>query len=194
MLLRNWQRGQDVEFELYGLYFERLMNLGRTKLATRHRRVEDEEDLAQQVLEEFFASRHVLPEIHNRRHAWNLLVSRLRERAANHVRKYTAAKRGSGNVMGESAFVDPTASSSSPGIADAAVDGRLPEDRLLEDEAIAALNARLLNALDVEELKKIGAFFLQGMSKAEIAELCDIAQATVYRKLKIIKSTWACAT
>ena len=99
--------------KLWQRYFRRLVGLARKKLGDSPRRVADEEDVGNGAFQSFCqgAQEDRFPDLRDRDDLWHLIVCITERKAYAQLRDQTRKKRGSGLVAGESAFMDPQASS-----------------------------------------------------------------------------------
>lgn len=184
LLVKQLRHGHpDVMHDLFEVYFSRLVALAGTLLPNHQRRVADEEDLAMQVLASFLmdASAGRMPDLRSRQDVWRLLAKRITQRAAGHHRDQTRQKRGGGHVAGESAFRLPDGGWDPAGIAQVA-------EKNVDE--LGRIHSELLECLPSEELREIASLVLQGHSVRQISSRIKRSQATVYRKLTLIKDAW----
>ena len=174
--------------ELWKRYFHRLVGLARKKLGTAPRRSEDEEDVALCALNSFFtaAKRGRYAELHDRTNLWPLLVRITERKAINQRLRQLTAKRGKGQVRGESVFFSPSDKSNDIGMVSVPDDGPSPEFLALMSEEFRSL----LDSLD-GELRTVAEMKLEGYTNAEIADKLDVVERTIERKLKIIRKQWS---
>lgn len=170
----------DAAAALWDRFFGRLVAFARGQLGDRHRRVADEEDIAAEVMAGLCeaADRGALPAIDNRDDLWRMLLCWTRRGVIDHVRHQTRAKRGGGDVRGDS-------------IADGGLD-RFADDWPAAD-TLAEMDERLadlLGRLPSETLRTIAVRRLHGWSTREIAEQLDLSPRTIERKLAIVRAHW----
>ena len=170
---------------IFQRYFEKLVRLARRRLGQMPRRVADEEDVAISAIQSLFrgvdAGRY--PQLHDRDDLWKLLVTITARKAMRQQRRHFAAKRGGGQVVGESGFGDE---GDGDGIAQ--VLGHEPTPELLEQ--IHETCRELLAQLEDESLERIVLLKLEGYTNDEIAEQLDCVTRTVERKLGRIRDKW----
>lgn len=165
--------------KLWERFFPRLHALARKTLAGRPQRADDAEDAALSAFATFFqrAREGAFGEGLNRNNLWALLGVIAVRKARKQARRQTAAKRGGGRVVDESAL------------------DRNDERRGLD--AIAAGPAEqfdlhcedLLGQLD-DEQRTIAILRMLGHKNREIAEQLGCTERKVERKLHLIRATW----
>ncbi|MCX7422466.1 MAG: ECF-type sigma factor [Planctomycetia bacterium] len=170
---------------LWTVYFERLVTVARKQLGDAPKRVADEEDIALSVFQTLcvgaargkFAD-HVRHDV-----LWHLLLHRTNHKLVNYVRRETRIKRGSGDVRGESVFLNQAADSDARGL-----------DQIVRKEPtpsmLAALNEqhqRLLETLANDTLRRIAISRMQGETHEEIADQLKLSVRSVERKLNLIR-------
>lgn len=174
---------------LWERYFPRVVNLARTRLQVRYRRMADEEDVAVSVFQSLVDGVEAgrFPELSNRENLWRLLAVITSRKAVDRVQHENRQKRGGGNVRGDSIFLDDTAEAG--GFARFAADDPAPDMALdLAERADA-----MLDALPTEEHRRIAELRLEGYENAEIAELLELNVRTVQRRLEDIRDEWTAA-
>jgi len=174
--------------ELWNHFYVRLIGLARRKLQGAPRRVADEEDVVLSAFETFFhrAKEGQFPQLHNRHDLWHLLVKITERKALNQLRRQGRAKRGGGDVRGESVFLDTGASTAKKGIDQ--VPGAEPT---AEFAAVVAEGLRgLLDLLADDELRQIALLKLEGWTNEEIASRINRSLPTVERRLRLIRDKW----
>jgi len=99
--------GSTAANELWNRYYRRLVGLARKKLRDSPRRVADEEDVALSTFNGFCRSAEEgrFPSLDDRDDLWQVLVMLTARKAANQIKHLRRAKRGGGNVRGESVFM-----------------------------------------------------------------------------------------
>lgn len=173
---------------LWTRYFERLAGLARRRLASRTRRVADEEDVALSAFDSFFrgVADGRFPRLEDRDDLWQVLVMLTERKAIDRIRRATAGKRGGGQVRGDSAFERPGAVDSVGGLDQLAAAEPGPElAALFEDEC-----RRLLTLIENDELKRLALMKLEGYTNEEIAAKMGRAVRSVQRKLESIRKIW----
>jgi len=115
-----------------------------------------------------------------------LLVKITERKALNQLRRQGRAKRGGGDVRGESVFLDTGASTAKKGIDQ--VPGAEPT---AEFAAVVAEGLRgLLDLLADDELRQIALLKLEGWTNEEIASRINRSLPTVERRLRLIRDKW----
>jgi DNA-directed RNA polymerase specialized sigma24 family protein len=175
--------------QLWEQYFSRLVSLARRKLQGLRRGAADEEDVALSAFDSFCrgVEQGRFPQLGDRNNLWDLLVVITVRKATDLLHHETRQKRGGGKVAGESALDDLLG----------------PEDRgagidqVMGAEPTPALAAqvadevqRLLGMLPKEEVRSVALMKLEGYTNAEIADRLGCAEATVERRLNLIRSIW----
>jgi DNA-directed RNA polymerase specialized sigma24 family protein len=188
--LSGLARGDQAAVEeIWHRYFERLVRLARSRLAARHKRVADEEDVALSAFHSFCrgVAMGKFPDLEDRHDLWKLLVTITVRKAVQQVRRSSRQKRGGGAVRGESVFIDAGGCQGRSGLANVLGAEPTPE--------IAAATAEqceyLLNLLPEDRLRQIAIGKLDGATVEELAEQMDCAPRTVERKLRKIRDLWA---
>src|SRR5437879_6357704 len=104
----------DAVQRLWELYYPRLVAFARTRLQGQLRAA-DEEDAALSAFHSFCrgAERGHFPLLRDRDSLWPLLLQITAHKAANMIRSERAAKRGGGELRGESALISPEAGTES---------------------------------------------------------------------------------
>jgi DNA-directed RNA polymerase specialized sigma24 family protein len=173
--------------QLWGRYFDQLVRLACARLKTGPRGVVDGEDVALSAFNSFCqgAVQGRFPELGGRDELWRLLVTITARKAADHLRRERAARRGGGRVVGEAALnaADPEA-------------GRWLE-QVVGREPTPAFAAqvvdecrRLMESLGEEELQTIALLKMGGYSNDQIAEQLGCGLRSVERKLARIRKRW----
>lgn len=170
-------------------YFSRLVQLARQKLQSLPRRAADEEDVALSAFQSFWngVAKGRFPQLHDRNDLWQILVTLVGWKASDLRKHERAAKRGGGQVRGDSAFRAGTAASSPDlGIAQVVDSGPTPEFVAL----IAEESERLLEQLGDDTLREVALLKMEGYTNEEIAERLGCVVRTVERKLQGIRIIW----
>jgi RNA polymerase sigma factor (sigma-70 family) len=152
-------------------------------LRGRSRRAADEEDVALSAFANFCkrASAGGFPDLKDRAGLEALLGKLLRDHAIDLLRREGTAKRGGGEVRGDSVnegaggferFADP--------------DEPTPEVTAMAAERFS----RLLQMLGDEELRRIALLRMEGATNGEIAAQLEVSVATVERRLVMIRRAW----
>ena len=95
---------------LWGRYYQRLKALAGKRLGDFPRRAADEEDVALSAFQSFCrgAKGNRFPDLRDRDDLWRLVVCITERKAYKQLRHETCAKRGAGQVAGESALCTKT--------------------------------------------------------------------------------------
>jgi DNA-directed RNA polymerase specialized sigma24 family protein len=172
--------------EIWERYFARLARLAREKLPSHAKRAFDEEDVAHSALRCFLygIAQDRYPQLSDRHGLWNLLVVITARKARAYLRRQNRAKRGGGQVQGETAFLSPA-------------DDALGIDQVLGAEPSPAFAVqvaeecqRLLDLLGDDALKTIAILKMEGHTVDEIAARLGSTKRTIERRLHIIRKTW----
>ena len=153
------KQGQSVAVQrLWERYFARLVALARQRLHANRRRTADEEDVALSAMQSFFAGARegrLAPKDGDE--TWKLLATIAVRKASAQLRRHCAAKRGGGNVQGDSAFdVNQVAART--------------DDPLAEiSPHLGVACGELLGSLPEEDLQQIALYRLAGHTNDEIA-------------------------
>jgi DNA-directed RNA polymerase specialized sigma24 family protein len=175
--------------QLWERYFARLVGLARGKLRGLRRRAADEEDVALSAFDSFCrgVEQGRFPQLADRSGLWDLLLVITVRKAIDLRQRETRQKRGGGKVAGESALDGP------PG----AEVGGAGIEQVLGAEPTPALAAqaadevrRLLGMLPNDEVRSVALLKLEGYTNAEVADQLGCAEATVERRLRLIRSVW----
>jgi DNA-directed RNA polymerase specialized sigma24 family protein len=172
---------------LWGQYFQRLVRLARQRLAELPRRVADEEDLALSAFASFCraAEEGRLPDLADRDGLWRLLITITVQKAIDQARHDGRAKRGGGQVRGESALAFGDPGDTSHGLAEVVGDSPTPEFAAIMAEECS----RLLNRLE-GDLQQVALAKMEDCTNQEIADRLDCSVSTVERSLRLIRKIW----
>jgi DNA-directed RNA polymerase specialized sigma24 family protein len=173
--------------ELWRRYFERLVALARRKLPAHGKRAFDEEDVAHSALRCFFhgMAQDRYPQLTDRHGLWNVLVVITARKAQAYVRNQNRQKRGGGQVLGETAFLN-VSDAEAAGIEQ--VIGAEPTPAFAAQ--VAEECQRLLDRLDDDTLRTIALLKMEGHTVDEIAAQLGSTRRTIERRLHIIRKTW----
>lgn len=162
--------------------------LAKRQLATFPRRVQDEEDVALDVLNSCFvrARKGGFPDLHDRTDLWRLLVKISARKVVDQKRLQMAGKRGGGRVRGESAFRSPSHDNRLAMEEQVAGVEPTPDMIVAIDEAVRGRLAML-----DDELREVARMKLEGFTNDEIAESLGRVERTIQRKLKFIRRIWS---
>jgi DNA-directed RNA polymerase specialized sigma24 family protein len=179
-LLKRGDR--EAACELWGRYFQKLVELARAHLGGTPRRALDEEDVAVSVFDSFFrrAERGRFPRLDDRDDLWQLLYVLTVRKAANLAHHEKRQRRGGGRVVvlsdldrfGVEEIID-----------------RAPSPQLAAQ--LAEQCRGLLASLDDETLKRVAQWKLEGYTNAEIARQTGCIEQTIERKLRTIRRIWS---
>lgn len=182
------ERGSAAQ-AIWERYYDRLVRLARRNLRDA-RRDADEEDVVQSAFNSFFqaAAKGRFPDIADQTGLWKVLVTITLRKVSKRHRRSTAAKRGGGQVRGESVFGDDVdAGDANPGIGNAAFsDEPTPEIALEMTETLEVM----LRELPGDDLREITLMKLEGFQNKEIAAKLDVVELTISRKLRRIRECW----
>ncbi|MBI3468388.1 MAG: helix-turn-helix domain-containing protein [Planctomycetes bacterium] len=189
----NWiaqlRAGEETALgELHKRYWPFLVQLAHRKLKGASRRAMDEQDVAQEAFWGFYESlkKGRLPRLANRHDLIALFVIITSRKAAKQIRREYSAKRGGGQVQGESVL----ARARSAGDQEKAIE-RLPDPAPTPYEQ-AVLNdcyVRFVEGLP-DSLRRFAEHFLAGYSHKEIADAIGCSERTVDRKVPLILNRW----
>lgn len=169
---------------LWQRYYGRLINLARKKLGEMPRRVVDEQDVIQEVFNSFClrARDGLFPKLTDRDQLWGLLVVITARKAANERKHQRRAKRGGGEVRGDSVFGKDN--QLTPGFANLVGREHTPEFSAKVAEELQELIAML----DSDTHRDIAIWKLEGWTNKEIAAKLECSLSAVERKLRMIRS------
>jgi DNA-directed RNA polymerase specialized sigma24 family protein len=175
--------------QLWERYFTRLVGLARTKLQGLRRGAADEEDVALSAFDSFYRGLEQgrFPQLDDRHNLWELLLVITVRKAVDLRQHETRQKRGGGKVAGESAL-DGLLRSADGGVGIEQVVGAEPTPALAVQAADEV--QRLLDMLPSEEVRSVAMMKLEAYTNAEIAGQLGCAEATVERRLSLIRSVW----
>lgn len=189
-LLKRFKKGdQEAANLLLGQYFDRAVRAAGKRISQRRLRGTGSEDIAASVFESLWEK------VENRQFGdadllttdefWRLLCTMIRFKTEDHLRRENAAKRGGGQLRGESVFCHPTGDS--PGLS-----GQ-PDVQLTADEhaAFAEQHQQLMDSLGDPVLQEIVTMRLEEHPIREIAHHFDRSERWVKRKLARIRDIWA---
>jgi DNA-directed RNA polymerase specialized sigma24 family protein len=188
--LGRLQRGdREAARDLWKRYFERLVQVARTKLRGTPRRAADEEDVALSALNSFCraAADGRFPDLQDRHGLWPLLATITARKALKLAAHERCRKRGGGAVRGESALVPP-GEQADDHAGWGAVFGREPTPAFACQMAEEC--QRLLDRLPDEPLRSVARWKMEGFTNAEIAVKLGCIERTVERKLRTIRHLW----
>src|SRR5205823_14845901 len=114
---------------------------------------------------------------------WQVLLVVTSRKAADLIQSENRLKRGGGRVVPMSAVVADASDGSGPAVAASDPDPA-------EATAMAEGFDHMLRVLGDDQLRQIAVWKLEGYSNAEIAGRLGRSDATVERKLKLLRELW----
>lgn len=187
--LEGLKSGDEVAAtELWKRYFEKVTQFARRRLGNASRRVADEEDVALAVFQELCdgAHRGRFKRLTDRNDLWQVMVMITRKKAIDQVRKQTRAKRGSGQVSGESVWQPVEAIVGGRGIEQVAGESPTPDYLCCLDEQ----HRKLIDLLPDETLRQVASLRLESFTTEEIGQQLQVSTRTIERKLATIRELW----
>lgn len=176
--------GDDSEAiqRLWERYFDKLVDLAGRRAG---RSPADEESIASSVFASLWRGARAgrFRKVQNRDELWWLLLRLTRMKIADDARQRAAQKRG-----GDITHV-PLSRDSEQGFGFEQLISQepTPDDLVALDEEFT----RLLSDLRDDQLRRIAILRMEGYSHEEIASELAVSTATVARKLRLIRGTWA---
>ncbi len=169
-------------------FFPRLKRYAQKHIHNMSLRVFDEEDVALSALNSFFRGRAEgrFNELDGDKEMWRLLVTITARKITAQRRKQLAAKRGGGEVRGESVFVGVGDSSINVGLAQIIDENRMPETA----EEIAKACLSLMEILPNEQLRTTALMRMEGYSNKEISADLKCSVARTKQRVAQIKKYW----
>jgi DNA-directed RNA polymerase specialized sigma24 family protein len=174
---------------LWQRYYHRLVGLARKKLRDAPRRMADEEDVVLQAFHSFCrgAEDGRFPRLEDRDDLWQILVMLTARKAADQLKQQFRAKRGGGQVRGDSVFIDRFDSKERAGIDQVVGSEPTPEFAVrVADEC-----RRLLETLGDDTLCDVAVAKMEGYTNDEIAQRLGVQTRTIERKLRLIRELWS---
>ena len=171
---------------LWDRYFPQLVRVARETLSFERDRMANGEDVALSAFDSFLKAMRAgrFPCLHDRHDLWRLLSEMTRRKAIDLIRHGHRAKRGSGDVRGESALQAGTGSG-------AGAWNRIPcEDPTPSLALMLVEDCQHLLDLLRPELRDLAMRKLEGYTNQEIATQLGCSVATVERRLVIIRKRW----
>jgi len=189
-LLHRVQIGRDEAAcdELWRTLHGRVVAVARQHMAAHSKRVADEEDVALSAMNSFFHAAEVgrLDHLHDRGDLWRVLLTITARKVISHQLQQNAAKRGGGNVRGDSVF-SSAENSASNGFN--SVEDRGDPQRFI-DGLFGECKERL-ESLPDKTLQMIAIKRMEGYEVSEISSMLGVAVSTIKRKLARIRDLWA---
>ena len=185
-LLERIRGGDHAAVEvLWQRYYPRLVGLARKKLRGSPRIAADEEDAALNAFDSFCrrAEQGHFPDIKDRDGLWALLVVLTARKVADLLKHDGRAKRGGGQVRGDSAIAPGPEDSHPVGFDGLHGDDPTPEEAALLAEEVESLLARLPDT----GFRQVAVWKLEGFTNGEIAERLGCSVPTVERRLAVIR-------
>ncbi len=182
--------GESVAAQhVWAEYLDRLLRLARHRLGTTPRGASDEEDVVLSVFNALFQGvrEDRFSRLDDREDLWQVLVMLTERKVIAQRRRELAARRGGGQVRGESAFVADNVTDPRAMAVGADVD-HISLDELAQH--LAEESGHMLQRLDDPLLQKIALEKLQGFTNQEIAARHDISLRGLERKLQLIRRIW----
>lgn len=170
---------------LFDRYFNQLTAIARRRMTGGRLAVSDEEDVALSVFQAVFtgiADGRLQPA--SRDELWALLLTMVRQKAIDHIRREMAAKRGGGRVSGSSQF--NLLDDEGRGLSDLPGTTLPPSFLAMFKEE----EERLLALLPNDQMREIARLRIEGYRNNEIAEQVGLAIRSVERKVAIIRQQW----
>ena len=169
--------------KIWHRYYGQLITYARKKLRNVPLRDFDEEDIVTDALETFFKDvrRDRFPHLADRNDLWRILLVLTLRKVLQNIRSNRAAKRGGGQVRGDSVFISGSK---------AAGFDKLPSSNMSFAEELSMEMQEQLDSLGEDSLKTIAIMKLQGFTNQEVAEATRVSERTVERKLERIRRHW----
>jgi len=179
---------QDAQ-RIWDEFFPRLKRFAQKKLRSMSQRVYDEEDVALSALNSFFrgCAEGRFKDLDGDEEMWRLLVTITARKITAQRRKQLAAKRGGGNVRGESAFMGVCDSRINQGLAQIMDKSLTPQST----DAIVEACRELLEALPNEQLRATALMRMEGYSNKEISADLECSVARTKQRVAQIKKLWS---
>jgi RNA polymerase sigma factor (sigma-70 family) len=169
--------------KLYERYFQQLEWIARGKLRGAARRIQDEEDVAQVVLGQFYLGvrKNRFPQLADRHDLWQVLMMILSRRVIDHRRRKNQME------VAMPVRADSSLDSSNGSSGDVIPESAPRPGDLVEWEE--ELRCRI-DQLPKEVWRQVAVRKLQQHTNAEIASQLDCSISTVERHLKEIRKIW----
>lgn len=174
--------------ELWQRFYGRLVEYADTRLEQTPVTAFDGEDVALSAFDSVYRGladgRYV--DFRSPDDLWKLLFRIARSKLVDRVRAERRLKRGEGRVRSESSLL-PVDDASATRVLEQFPDERPTHDVLVDvDEQFR----HLLSLLDDQMLREIALLRLAGYTQLEIAEVFDLTDRTIKRKLQSIRRIW----
>lgn len=175
--------------EIWERYYEKLVSLARHNMHALQNREADEEDVALSAMNSFFrgAASGRFPRLNDRHDLWKCLLTCTLRKVSKQRKRQSAAKRGGGQVRGESVFGANPDGEPEFGFANFAVGKEPTADFAAE---VSDTLDEMLAELPQEDLREIALLKLEGFQNQEIAEKLGVVPKTIQRKLRRIEAKW----
>jgi DNA-directed RNA polymerase specialized sigma24 family protein len=149
-------------------FFPKLKRYAQKRIRDMATRTFDEEDVALSAINSFFRGHAAgrFDELAGDEELWRLLVTITARKVTAKRRKQLAAKRGGGNVRGESVFLAAGESELNVGLAQIMDENRMPESA----SEVAKTCKDLLAVLPNEKLRETALMRMEGYTNKEISE------------------------
>ncbi|QDV51742.1 ECF-type sigma factor [Gimesia fumaroli] len=180
------QEGEaDAAQNLWKRYFEKLVTQAEARIRNCPQGTIEAEDIAVSVFESLWrgANEGRFQNLNNRDELWWLLLALTKRKAASHIRKETALKRG-GNKTQKSLNNDENSGYT---FQELVSDEPTPEYLAMLQEEYE----NLLSNLRDDRLREIAVLRLEGYTSQEISKQLEISIPTVTRKLRLIRAAWS---
>ncbi len=168
---------------LWQRYFQRLLQVARSRLASQPDRIVDEEDVVLSVFDRLFqgASQGRFPKLNDRSDLWQILVMLTERSVIDQHRRNKAEKRGGSPPIPQSDLV-PTDLRQIQELVDSSP----------SPEVVAALNENLSRAMNRlgQKTRNVALLKLEGYTNKEIGQRLGVSISTVERKIRMIRETW----
>jgi DNA-directed RNA polymerase specialized sigma24 family protein len=170
-------------------FFPRLKRYAQAHIRNMSLRVFDEEDVALSALNSFFrcSAEGRFDDLDGDEEMWRLLVTITARKITAERRRQLAAKRGGGDVRGESAFLGVGDSQITAGLS------QIMDASLMPQSADAILEScrELLDALPNEQLRSTALMRMEGYSNKEISADLECSVARTKQRVAQIKKLWS---
>jgi DNA-directed RNA polymerase specialized sigma24 family protein len=169
-------------------FFPKLKRYAQKRIRDMATRTFDEEDVALSAINSFFRGHAAgrFDELAGDEELWRLLVTITARKVTAQRRKQLAAKRGGGNVRGESVFLAAGESELNVGLAQIMDENRMPESA----SEVAKTCKDLLAVLPNEKLRETALMRMEGYTNKEISEQLKCSVARTKQRVALIKELW----